>query len=85
MERIHDKLDEISKDITEIKVTMAVNTEQLAEHMKRSEANEKAVEILKTEIVATKINLSNLNLIVKIFAAVVTSGSVITALIKALF
>ena len=34
--RLHDKLDKICVDISNIKVTQAVHTEQLTEHMRRT-------------------------------------------------
>lgn len=47
--RIEEKLDGIGKDITDIKVTSAVQTEQLKEHMKRSDQLEAHLEYLRTE------------------------------------
>lgn len=47
-----DRLDKIHEDITEIKVTLAINTQllgiqgnQLAEHMRRTDANEELIKI----------------------------------------
>ena len=41
-----DKIDKIADDIGEIKVTLAVNTESLKEHIKRTNLLEKKVEPL---------------------------------------
>lgn len=42
--RMEAKVDEIQKDIGEIKVTLAVNTESLKLHMQRTEILERRVE-----------------------------------------
>lgn len=42
--KIFEKLDEIGKDVSEIKVMDAVQNEQLATHMKRSDLLEKRIE-----------------------------------------
>lgn len=42
--RMEAKVDEIQKDIGEIKVTLAVNTESLKLHMQRTELLERKVE-----------------------------------------
>lgn len=84
-EQIHEKLDAIAKDITDIKVTLAVNTEQLAEHMRRSLANEKAVSLLAQDLIPIKVHVANIKFIGKIFAVILASGGAIIALIKSLF
>lgn len=48
--RLEDKLDRVAEDIVDIKVTMARNTQSLEEHMRRSLANEEAIDILKQEV-----------------------------------
>lgn len=52
-----DRLQNIERDVTEIKVILAVNTqllgqqgEQLTEHMRRTEANEELIQISLTPI-----------------------------------
>lgn len=47
---VHEKLDKIQSDISEIKVTLAVNTEQLKEHMRRSDLLEARVEQVNDEL-----------------------------------
>lgn len=43
LQEIHDDIKEIKKDINEIKITDAVQTQQLGEHMRRTEASEKRI------------------------------------------
>lgn len=44
-----NKLEQIEKHLNSIDVTLAKQEVHLAEHMKRSEANEKAIEILRKQ------------------------------------
>ena len=44
--KLDDKIDKMIDDIGEIKVTMAVNTESLKEHIKRTNILERRVEPL---------------------------------------
>jgi len=46
-DRIEAKLDAVADDIGEIKVTLGRQHEVLNEHMRRTEANERAVELLR--------------------------------------
>ncbi len=47
---LKEKVETIEVHLSEIKVTLALNTQSLVEHERRSLANEKAVELLKSEI-----------------------------------
>lgn len=47
MERIHTKLDRIEDRLDKIEVTLAVNTQSLQEHMKRTQILEEQVIPLK--------------------------------------
>ena len=49
-DKLEAKIDGISEDIVEIKLIMARNTSSLEEHMRRSDLNEEAVRILKSEL-----------------------------------
>ena len=46
--KTEEKIDKIAEDIGEIKITMAVNTESLKEHIKRTNLLEKRVEPMWT-------------------------------------
>jgi hypothetical protein len=50
LNKIESKVDKVVDSINEINITLAKQHVTLQEHMKRSEANEKAVEILATEL-----------------------------------
>ena len=47
-QRIHDRLDQINKEIEEIKIIMAKNTASLELHMYRTELNEEAIDLMRT-------------------------------------
>ena len=46
--RIERKLDHVIATTSNINTTLAVQAEQLSEHMRRTSANEKALDILKS-------------------------------------
>lgn len=48
--RIEDKIDKISDDISEVKVTLARNTVSLEEHVKRTNILEARVEPMRKDI-----------------------------------
>lgn len=50
LDKINDKLDKVSEDIVSINNTLIRQEASLSEHMRRSLANEKAVDILKDEL-----------------------------------
>jgi hypothetical protein len=65
-EHILNAVTVIKEDITEIKVIQARHDENLKEHMKRSLANEEAVNILKNEFKPVQEHVSNVNFVVKV-------------------
>lgn len=46
-QRLELKVDKMAEDITEIKVTMAENTESLKTHMYRTDLNERAINLMQ--------------------------------------
>lgn len=50
VERILDKLEEITKEITELKVVSVKQEENLKVHMKRSDALEEQLDIMRQEL-----------------------------------
>jgi len=44
------KVDRIQETISEINVTMAINTKSLQDHMERTALNEEALKVLKEEL-----------------------------------
>ncbi len=59
---MEQKLDSIDKRLASIDITLAKQETHLAEHMRRSEANEKAVSILQKQLWA---------LVVAVLAAII--------------
>lgn len=77
-----NKLDKIAEDITEIKVTLGKQEENLKEHMRRSLANEAAVEILKEELKPIKTHVDHVNGAIKFIALLGLFASISAALVK---
>lgn len=62
IDKIQQKLEVIDSRVDKIHTTLSVQHEVLAEHQRRSLANEKAVEIIKEELkpIVTHVHLMNL-------------------------
>ena len=69
-DKILTKLDLIGNDIGEMKVTQAVHTTQLVEHMRRTELLEKRQEDLEEEIEPVTAHLHNLQGVKKLILIV---------------
>ena len=67
---IDTKVDRIQEDITEIKVTMAVNTESLKQHMNRTLHNEAMLDTLKKELTPVHEHVLKVNFLVSVLGAV---------------
>jgi archaellum component FlaC len=63
IERIENKLNKIDHTLTKIEVTLAVNTKSLEEHMRRSDALEKMIDRVETDLSPVKKHVSNLQFI----------------------
>lgn len=83
-DHIQQRLDDINDKLHNIDKTLAVNTEQLAEHMKRSLSNEKAVELLAQRIEPIQLHVSNVTFLVKTVAYVAGISGLAWAVFKAM-
>jgi hypothetical protein len=84
IKRILNKLDSITEDITGIKVVQAEQKVILEEHMRRSLANEQAVELLKEELKPLQKKEAMLDGVLK-FLGVLSLIAALAAGIKDLF
>ena len=50
MRSIDEKLDSIAADVSDIRTTQAVQTEQLKEHMRRTELAEESIVLVRAEM-----------------------------------
>lgn len=75
MDRIIEKLDELSEHLNQIRITMAVQAQQLAEHMRRTDLLEKKIDQVETEVYPLRDSLIELKGIKKF---IVLSGVVMT-------
>lgn len=81
-ERFEKKLDRIVEDIGKINITLVAQHHQLKEHMRRSEANEKAIEIIKDELIPVQKHVNGLNYVLKAVGVVTVIIGMVTAIIK---
>lgn len=85
MKYTHEKLDRIEEKLGYIDKTLAINTEQLTIHVKRTDMAEENIAILRSELVPIKIHVSNVNLGVKMVMYIISAASMITAALWAVF
>lgn len=79
--RIELKLDAIESRLGSIDKTLAVNTEQLTEHMRRSLANEKAVDAIVKDLLPIKLHVSNIKFLMRLVGWAVGSGGILTLIL----
>lgn len=80
--KIIKDVEQIKKSIASIDKTLALQAASLVEHMKRSEANEKALELLKEEFKPVAFHVKFIQTLIKIFAWLGASGMAIYAIEK---
>lgn len=68
MDKLLAKLEKIDQHLGSIDITLAKQSEQLSEHMRRSLANEEAVQVIKTELKEVQSFSSNLKFLGKFLA-----------------
>ena len=74
IDKIHQKLETIDNRVDLIHTTLSVQHEVLAEHQRRSLANEKAVEVIKDELKPIVTHVHVMNIIGKILLMAAGSG-----------
>jgi len=84
-ERLHEKLDKIVNDIADIKVTNAIQTEQLKEHIRRSDLLEIRVEQVDKRFDPIEEFVKNTMFLGKVAAWVLGSLTAIGGVIKWFF
>lgn len=65
VDKLDSKFDIMSSDIVEIKITSARHEENLKVHMKRSDAAEQGINLLKEELVPIKKHVHGIDSIIK--------------------
>lgn len=79
-DRVNDKLDIISDRIGEIDKTLVRQEGQLAEHMRRSLANEEAVDRIAAELKPVLTHVEVIKFIGKVIGLILGSGILATIL-----
>lgn len=75
LDRLEEKLDTVSDQLTSIDKTLVANTIILEEHQRRSLANEKAVELLEAQILPISKHVYVVNIFVKGALAILCSSA----------
>lgn len=81
-ERLESKVDKISDNISDIKVTIAEQHVTLTEHTRRSLASEKAVEILAKKIEPIQIHVNNVEFCLRAIGFISIIGSIFLAFLR---
>lgn len=79
-ERVHNRLDEINERMNNIDKTLVRQEGQLAEHMRRSLANEEAVERIANELKPVLNHVEVVKFVGKVVGLVLGSGLLATIL-----
>lgn len=79
---IHERQQEIQSDIQDIKVDIAKNTVDLEHHIKRTELNEVAIEILKERIVPIEAVHYGWKGVGKTITLIASVAAIVVAIIK---
>lgn len=82
LNRILDSQEETQRDVSDMKADLAAQKVILDEHMRRSLANEEAVEIMRAQIKPIEEHILKFNFTFKLVAAVGTTLAVIAAVVK---
>lgn len=82
MEKLEVKIDNIAADVSEIKVILAEQGVILAEHQRRSLANEASVELLRSQIKPIEHHIALWSGIGKTLMALITITGVIATVFK---
>lgn len=85
LERVYDRQEKLVDSVHEINITLAKQHISLEEHMKRSQAAEEAISLLRTELKPIERHVELVRFVVKVVAGLLSSASVlyiIKALIK---
>lgn len=84
IERIEESCEHIKERIARIDTTLAVNTESLKEHMRRTEANERAIEIVMNDALPPiKATMEKIHFTIKAIPWVVgVVAAIVTMLLK---
>ena len=84
-QKLDNSLTEIKESINSINTTLAVQAEQLAEHMRRSLANENAIDKIVQEVKPIQEHVAIVGFFVKAIAWGAGAGTIITLLSNLLF
>lgn len=74
LDRLEDKIDTVTEQLASIDKTLVANTIILEEHQRRSLANEKAVELLESQVLPITKHVHVVNILAKAALALFCSS-----------
>lgn len=84
VKEILNKMDSLDKSVDSINITLAVQSEQLKEHMKRSDSLEKYVNKLETELKPVHQHVERVNTLMLLLAGILALIGAIEGILKIL-
>ena len=82
MDRIYEKLEKIDEHLDGIHVLQAIHTEQLKEHMRRSDLLEKRIEQVDTELKPVERHVAMVNGAIKLIGILGTVAAIALAIMR---
>lgn len=77
LERVYDRQEKLVDSVHEINITLAKQHISLEEHIRRSQAAEEAIAIMRTELKPIESHVVVMKAIMKIGAALLSSASIL--------
>ncbi len=77
LERVYDRQEKLVDSVHEINITLAKQHISLEEHIKRSQAAEEAIQVLRAELKPIEQHVSIVKAVVKIIAGLLSSASIL--------
>ena len=81
--KVDEKLDKIVEDISEIKVTLAKQAEQLEHHIYRTDLAEDHIKALETKLSPIEKHVTQVSGVLKFFGLVGVLAGIVKAIIEA--
>lgn len=82
IEKLDEKVDKLDEKIQDIGVVLTRNTSSLEEHMRRSLANEEAIQLMRQQIKPIESHVASVHTVLKIFGFLGLLASLGAGLVK---
>lgn len=82
VKEIFHKMDSLDQNVDKINVTLAVQSEQLGQHMKRSDSIEKHVELLEKELKPIQQHVNRVNALILLLGGLIACIGAVEGILK---